>query len=113
MGKIKKILDRDLVGDSQKTDVYPVTSTRAVYDENNERLDNILKSLGDKIYNIADGAVSSDKITFMEKGNNLFDKFNARLKLDRERLAFDKDKAKTDAELKRQQIKKLSKTSSK
>lgn len=39
--------------------------------------------------------------------------FNARLKLDRERLAFDKDKAKTDAELKRQQIKKSSKTSSK
>ena len=39
--------------------------------------------------------------------------FNARLKLDRERLTFDKDKAKTDAELKRQHIKKSSKTSSK
>lgn len=39
--------------------------------------------------------------------------FNARLKLDRERLSFDKDKTKTDAELKRQQIKKSSKTSSK
>lgn len=39
--------------------------------------------------------------------------FNAKLKLDRERLTFDKDKAKTDAELKRQQIKKSSKTSSK
>lgn len=42
MGKIKKILDRDLVGGSQKTDVYPITSTKAVYDENNERLDNVL-----------------------------------------------------------------------
>ena len=35
------------------------------------------------------------------------------IKIDRERLTFDKDKAKTDAELKRQQIKKSSKTSSK
>lgn len=32
--------------------------------------------------------------------------FDARLKLDRERLAFDKDKAKTDARLKEKQINK-------
>lgn len=32
--------------------------------------------------------------------------FDERLKLDRERLAFDKSKAKTDAELKRKQINK-------
>lgn len=37
--------------------------------------------------------------------------FNERLKLDRERLAFDKDKAKTDAELKRKQINKKTNTS--
>ena len=49
MGKIKKILENELVGGTQTTDVYPVTSTKAVYDENNERLDNILGSLGDKI----------------------------------------------------------------
>lgn len=39
--------------------------------------------------------------------------FDMRLKLDRDRLNFDKDKAKTDAELKRQQIKKQSTTKNK
>lgn len=42
MGKIKKILENELVGGTQTTDVYPVTSIKAVYDENNERLDNII-----------------------------------------------------------------------
>ena len=42
MGKIKKILENELVGGTQNTDVYPVTSTKAVYNEDNERLDNIL-----------------------------------------------------------------------
>ena len=49
MGKIKKILENELVGGTQATDVYPVTSTKAVYDENNERLDNVLGGLEDKI----------------------------------------------------------------
>ena len=44
MGKIKKILENELVGGTQTTDVYPVTSTKAVYDENNERLDKILEA---------------------------------------------------------------------
>ena len=43
MGKIKKILENELVGGTQTTDVYPITSTKAVYDENNIRLDTILK----------------------------------------------------------------------
>lgn len=46
MGKIKKILENELVGGTQSTDVYPVTSVKAVYDENNERLDNILNRRG-------------------------------------------------------------------
>lgn len=46
MGKIKKILENELVGGTQSTDVYPVTSVKAVYDENNERLDNILRRRG-------------------------------------------------------------------
>ena len=49
MGKIKKILENELIGGTQSTDVYPVTSTKAVYDENNERLDNVLGGLKDKI----------------------------------------------------------------
>ena len=43
MGKIKKILENELIGGTQSTDVYPVTSTKAVQDENNVRLDTILK----------------------------------------------------------------------
>lgn len=48
MGKIKKILENELVGGTQSTDVYPVTSTKAVYDENNVRLDTILIEKLDK-----------------------------------------------------------------
>ena len=42
MGKIKKILENELTGGTQSTEVYPITSIKAVYDENNERLDNII-----------------------------------------------------------------------
>ena len=41
MGKIEKIIKKGSV-EGQTTDIYPVTSTKAVYDENNERLDNII-----------------------------------------------------------------------
>lgn len=46
MGKIKKILENELVGGTQTTDVYPVTAIKAVYDEDNERLDHILNRRG-------------------------------------------------------------------
>lgn len=46
MGKIKKILENELIGGTQSTDVYPVTSVKAVYNENNERLDTILNRRG-------------------------------------------------------------------
>ena len=46
MGKIKKILENELVGSTQTTDIYPVTSIKAVYDESNERLDNIIRRKG-------------------------------------------------------------------
>ena len=49
MGKIKKILENELVGGTQTTDVYPVTSIKAVYDENNERLDKILEASQEKL----------------------------------------------------------------
>ena len=45
MGKIKKILENELVGGTQSTDVYPVTSTKAVYDENNKSLDDTIKEI--------------------------------------------------------------------
>ena len=46
MGKIKKIIENELVGGTQTTDVYPVTSIKAVYDESNERLDHVLNRRG-------------------------------------------------------------------
>lgn len=49
MGKIKKLKDVELVGGTEQNDVYPITSTKAIYDESNERLDNILGDLWDKI----------------------------------------------------------------
>ena len=45
MGKIKKILENELVGGTQSTDVYPVTSTKAVYDTNNKVLDDYIQHL--------------------------------------------------------------------
>lgn len=55
MGKIKKILENELTGGTQSTEVYPITSTKAVYDEKkNRRLsdfvfdkNNISQELGD------------------------------------------------------------------
>ena len=48
MGKIEKILKKGPV-EGQTTEVYPVTSTKAVYDENNKRLDNIITGLQESI----------------------------------------------------------------
>lgn len=49
MGKIEKILKKEPV-EGQTTEVYPVTSTKAVYDENNKRLDNIITGLQESVY---------------------------------------------------------------
>ena len=42
MAKVKVLKDNELVGGIDNTSVYPVTSVKAVYDESNERLDNII-----------------------------------------------------------------------
>ena len=55
MAKIKVLKDNELVGGTDNTSMYPVTSTKAVYDENNERLDNI-------IYKIENTPVTNHKI---------------------------------------------------
>lgn len=52
MGKIKKLLENELVGGVQSTDLYPITSTKAVYDENNNRLDNILGDLNTSVADV-------------------------------------------------------------
>lgn len=48
MGKIEKIIKKGPV-EGQIAEVYPVTSTKAVYDENNKRLDNIITGLQESV----------------------------------------------------------------
>lgn len=62
MGKIKKILENELVGGTQSTDVYPITSTKAIYDENNERLDNVLEKKFDKVSVVQESGEAEDKV---------------------------------------------------
>lgn len=45
MGKIKKILESELIGGTQSTEIYPVTSTKAVYDTDNKVLDDYIQHL--------------------------------------------------------------------
>lgn len=47
MGKIKKLHFNEIIGWAQEgtTELYPITSTMAVFDENNECLDDILKNI--------------------------------------------------------------------
>lgn len=42
MGKIKKVLENELIGGTKGVEIYPITSVRAIYDDKNERLDHIL-----------------------------------------------------------------------
>lgn len=60
MGKIKKLLENELIGGNNNTEVYPVTSTKAVFDTNNNNLDTILLETGKEISNIRN---SSKKYT--------------------------------------------------
>ena len=45
MGRIKKLSESELVGGTQNTDIYPITSVKAVFDEKNTRLDTILGNI--------------------------------------------------------------------
>ena len=49
MARIKKILENNLVGCNSNTEVYPVTSTRAIYNQEGIQLDEILNNLNDTL----------------------------------------------------------------
>ena len=49
MGKIKKLLENELIGGTQNTDIYPVTSTKAVYNSKNENLDKVVHDIANII----------------------------------------------------------------
>lgn len=62
-GKIKKIVESELVGGEQPTDIYPVTSTKAVYDENNKNLDSIIREFNGSVdtLNISSSNINDNK----------------------------------------------------
>lgn len=80
MGFIKKIKNCWLVGGTDNTDVYPVTSTKAVYDEDNVSQDYLNKHItGDRIES---NTISGDKLenkalTEEKVSDALMDKINA------------------------------------
>lgn len=45
MGKIKKLLESEFIGGSKEQEIYPVTSTKAVYDTDNKVLDDYIQHL--------------------------------------------------------------------
>ena len=68
MGRIKVLKSTELVNSTINDDIYPVTSTQAVYDENNNKLSNILNSINisisavdNKISNILNKLIESSK----------------------------------------------------
>ena len=79
MGKIKKILEKEL-GSTQNIEVYPVTSIKAVYDENNERLDNIINKIYSSTHTVADSSTESDLDISDEFGNVLVTCKNGHIK---------------------------------
>lgn len=69
MGKIKKILENELIGGTQSTDVYPVTSTQAVYDENNRRLSDFVFDKNDVVQ---ETGTSETKVMSQKSATEIF-----------------------------------------
>lgn len=80
MGYIKKLKNNELIGGTDKTTIYPVTSTKAVYDEDNVSQDYLNKHItGDRIES---NTISGDKLenkalTEEKVSDALMDKINA------------------------------------
>lgn len=73
MGKIKKILENELVGGIQDTDVYPVTSTKAVYNEENKTLDETIETINTNLKDKVDKEKLLSKYIFsvIDKNNKI------------------------------------------
>lgn len=54
MGKIKKLLESELIGGSQNSEVYPITSIKAVYDKDNTSLEEILNNINNRVQIVKD-----------------------------------------------------------
>ena len=60
MGKIKQLREDILLGNNSQDKIYPITYAKAVYDENNKRLDNIIKDIYGSTPTVEDSSTESD-----------------------------------------------------
>lgn len=74
MGKIKKILENELLGGTTSNDVYPVTSTQAVYDENNRRLSDFVFDKNNVVNDLTTGGAG--KALSAEMGKTIANTIN-------------------------------------
>lgn len=66
MAKIQVLKNHELVGGTDNTSIYPITSTKAIYNELNERLDTTLDRLEHAEFTnsrIADGTIEIEKLS--------------------------------------------------
>lgn len=60
MGRIKILKSKELVGSTIQDDIYPITSTQAVYDTNNIKLSAILDGINNNISTIVNNLLTSE-----------------------------------------------------
>lgn len=60
MGRIKVLKSKELVGSTIQDDIYPITSTQAVYDTNNTKLSAILDGINNNISTIVNNLLTSE-----------------------------------------------------
>lgn len=60
MGRIKVLKSKELVGSTIQDDIYPITSTQAVYDVNNIKLSAILDGINNNISTIVNNLLTSE-----------------------------------------------------
>lgn len=71
MGRIKKLIEAELVGGTQGTEIYPITSTKAVYDANNKSLDSIISIIDSRIMSLqfsSDDSINSAIHFYLKDG---------------------------------------------
>ena len=60
MGRIKVLKSKELVGSTIQDDIYPITSTQAVYDVNNIKLSTILDGINNNISTIVNNLLTPE-----------------------------------------------------
>lgn len=66
MGKIKKLKGTDLIGGVNNEDVYPITSTKAVFDEKNTSLHELLNALESSVETVKETASNNTLLVSRE-----------------------------------------------